>query len=72
MEEVKKQLWRVADRARTGHHGRLMAVHEAVELRFTLSLCPLLLIVNQTIPSTYNTRDAKEKQQDCRQPIQPT
>ena len=49
----------------------MVVVNEAVYLQFALSLC-LLLIVNQTVPSMYSTRDAQGKLQDCRQPIQPT
>ena len=57
----------VTDRTRTG----LNEAVTQVELQFALSPRPLLLIVNQTIPSTYSTKDAKEKQQDCRELIQP-
>jgi len=50
----------------------ITAVNKPEELQFARSLCPLLLIINQTIPSMHDTRNAKEKPQDCRQPIQPT
>ena len=63
-----------ADRIRTGAswmpHGRGERSSQ-LELQFALSPRPHLLIVNQTIPSTYSTQDAKENLQDCKDPIQP-
>jgi len=50
----------------------MVAVNEAVaQVSLPLPSCSLYHC-NQTILSTSNTSDAKEKPQDCRQPIQPT
>ena len=74
-EEMEWLRW-TADRTRAVVPGCLVGVvNEAVtqmDLWFAPSLRSLLLVVNQTIPSTYNIRDAKEKPQNCRHPFQPT
>jgi len=60
-----KEYLQVADR------GRACDTAAQAELTAVTSLSPFALSY-QTIPSTYNINDAKDKLQDWRHPIQPT